>query len=94
MGQRQGAGQVDPEKCVHCLPLSLTQVHCPTEDSARNVLTHDSPGVGPAGADYCEKIVEGRAGRSTCLPAYGIAGDVGGGLHACPGNLVIATWRT
>lgn len=76
MGQRQGAGQVDPEKCVHCLPLSgsLTQVHCPTEDSARNVQTHDSPGVGPACPDYCEKIVEGRVGRSTRLPAHGIAG--------------------
>lgn len=62
MGQRWGAGQIDPEKCIHCLPISLTQAHCPTDDSARNVQTHDSPGVGAACPDYWEKIVEGRVG--------------------------------
>lgn len=53
MGQRQGAGQVDPEKCVHCLPLSPIQVHWPTEDSTRIVLTYDSPGVVSACPDAC-----------------------------------------
>lgn len=58
MGQRQGAGQVDPEKCVHCLPLSLTQVHCPLEDSPRIILTNDSPGVGSARPDHCERVLK------------------------------------
>lgn len=96
MGQRQRTGQVDPERCVHCLSLSLTQVHCPTEDSARIVLTHDSPGVGAACPDHCKRVVEGRVGRSTRLLAHGITGR---GmwvvvLQACPGNLVIAIWGT
>lgn len=43
-------------------PLPSPLPDCPTEDSARIELIHDSPGVGAACHDHCDRVVEGKWG--------------------------------